>query len=71
MIKRSAVGHSHRAINLLKQGVKDTTSETLRPVAPGCIANREPQGRPGRRTKPADENVNLTEMLRRSLEKKK
>jgi hypothetical protein len=67
LIKRSAVGHSIRH----QSPARDAMREAVGPVAPATSPPERAQGRPGRRTKPADESVNLTEMLRRSLEKKK
>jgi recombinational DNA repair ATPase RecF len=69
VIKRSAVGHS--ISDQSPPRVKDTTREGMGSVAPATSSPERARGRPGSRTKPADESVNLAEMLRRSLEKKK
>jgi DNA repair exonuclease SbcCD ATPase subunit len=67
-IKRSAVSQaiSHHSA----PSVKPTTGESARPVAPRS-PTEVPQSPPGRRAKPAGESVDVAEMLRRSLEKRK
>lgn len=70
VIKRSAFGQEvdHQSPPIK---VNVTTGETVGTVAPATTPTGATERRPERRAKPAGESVDLTEMLRRSLEKKK